>query len=1078
MPAMAISMERSLHSLIPPMSAAILTYHSHRLLVDSWGIDKVAILAPHLFALLLTFGMLSLGCRRSSYDTIADNPNPRYAISSSIARIHSMLLLMMPGMMHILNFRRRIFSQYASLDTAFDLILVWIVPYLLHCCILLLVEKSPYEMRNQLFPNRGQKTLQGTAVPVGASILASLAIQQRYLLPLCHAISYRFHGHSSAPTWVLSIYLTVSTISALFAMWTWGRQSTVTNEPLFGEYHEDVVQLSICVCGLLAGKAFGMPWNLTPLPTLAFLGLSIWFSTKMLRYLSIFLFVIYATGVVLFTYRFASIDLTLPLVVPGVELGLVRFGELEVFSSLFVGLVVGFAVRPTGGVGADILKKIDVPGLCLILYVLMLDVLELTLLTRPAPLDYVGEESIEGRDGRSGYLYDHSTVFFTSIVVWGVSNMLRRTAVISKKSSVIILSIAIGKAVAAFIDMNEQDSKIRSDEQQKSLAYRSFYRSICASALCAAMLAPRAFLSRIYIKNSARYKRSISDGRQLGSVPKRAFQFVIIYSLVVLPVALISSVQMVLTPMTMVVSSHYEGGAYYAMAPPVSEMFGFAVALWGMACFSMLNHYFPEGGCEIWKKVAALAILMGAGIAASAPSVPEWLGGDNGFGISNPYASISSLGSRIVKQRRSRTGGWGILLASLATLLAITGPLELRERRHPSGRKDKKLLFRMMVFSIMFGSGVSWFITIQCMGQARPFIMIVTGVCSMVVAFFGTVTCVLGYFLELESFDEVEQMVTISFGAFLIFGIVAGVPSFVSSSFAGHPFGPEGWLSSYLTVSCVVALALSSMLRMRQTKDQNSRGLGNLACIFAYLLASVLIYGRFGVAGVDHVLDVRAVYGIPAPVLGTLFISPIMLLLDGDTSVERRSRVSRISGTNAKPSSKNIGIDFPSLTRSNQFVPPMVASVLSFFAASLYTIFIRGFFTPGSAEKNNLETIEATGTLIVMARRTISHNKAMAFASRLADASLWTSTTIMGPLIHICGLVATVPSLYLLAAGMWHGRNVPKAQVTLFLPLNIISIFFCTGTPTLRAVGVVCVVGGVMQIMDLGDRGHRSQMRM
>jgi len=364
------------------------------------------------------------------------------------------------------------------------------------------------------------------------------------------------------------------------------------------------------------------------------------------------------------------------------------------------------------------------------------------------------------------------------------------------------------------------------------------------------------------------------------------------------------------------------------------------------------------------------------------------------------------------------------------------------------------------------------------MGQARPFIMLVTGVCSMVVAFFGTVTCVLGYFLELESFDEVEQMVTISFGSLWIFGIVAGVPSFVLPSFSGHPFGSEGWLASYISVSCVVALALSSMLRMRQTKDQNSRGLGNLSCIFAYILASVLIYGRFGVAGVDHVSDVRALYGIPAPVLGTFFVSPIMLLLDGETSFERRSRVSRISGTNAKATNKSIGINFPNLTRSNQFVPPIVASVFVFFAASLYTIFLRGFSSSGGPEKSNEETLAAAGTLISMAQRTISHNKAMAFASRLADASLWTSTTIMGPIIHICGLLATIPSLHLLVSGMWYGKNVPKAQVTLFLPLNIIAIFFCTGTPTLRAVGVICTVGGVMQIMELSDRGHRSQMRM
>ena len=77
-------------------------------------------------------------------------------------------------------------------------------------------------------------------------------------------------------------------------------------------------------------------------------------------------------------------------------------------------------------------------------------------------------------------------------------------------------------------------------------------------------------------------------------------------------------------------------------------MIGFALTLWGVACLSMLNHYLPDGGAETWKKAAALTLLMGVGVAFSAPTVPEWIAADDGFGITNPYATISSLGSRLV----------------------------------------------------------------------------------------------------------------------------------------------------------------------------------------------------------------------------------------------------------------------------------------------------------------------------------------------------------------------------------------------------------------------------------------------
>ncbi len=115
------------------------------------------------------------------------------------------------------------------------------------------------------------------------SVVASLSLQQAYLIPWCQSVAYLFYGHDMPPTWVFSLYLTVSTLASLFAVWVSGKKSAQTNEPLFGEFHEDVVQMSLAFTGLCVGKAIGIPWNLTPLPVLAFLGLSVWITTRMVR---------------------------------------------------------------------------------------------------------------------------------------------------------------------------------------------------------------------------------------------------------------------------------------------------------------------------------------------------------------------------------------------------------------------------------------------------------------------------------------------------------------------------------------------------------------------------------------------------------------------------------------------------------------------------------------------------------------------------------------------------------------------------------------------------------------------------
>lgn len=591
------------------------------------------------------------------------------------------------------------------------------------------------------------------------------------------------------------------------------------------------------------------------------------------------------------------------------------------------------------------------------------------------------------------------------------------------------------------------------------------------------MLVPSALLKPIYVKSGSKYHRTTSD------VPPAAFRYIAIYCILVLPLTLVASVPMVLSPLVMALSSHYNLGAYYNMALPLSEILGCALSLWGIASLYMVNHYLPDGGGETWKKVAALTLLMGVAIAVSAPTVPEWLIGESDLGISNPYAGISSLGAFLAAQGHSRTGGWGILSASFATLLAITGPFELRERRHPSGRKDKTLFLRLMMFSLMFGCGISWFITVLSMSDEDFLTLAIATLASMVLSFFGTVTCVLGYFIDLEEFDEVLDMSKISFGAFLLFLFVTCVPNYFFPSASANLFAPGGCLSTYLTVASFVTMSLTLALRSRVSKNQASRSMGNLSCISCYVLAVINLFGRLGVAGLDAELGLTIFMGIPASLFGTLCISPILLALEGESSVENRGRISRVSGGTKKPTRVS-GITMKNLNASNRFVPPIVGTMIVFYLVGCYSIFLRGSpwleflasqISTGDAQPTFFR--KAKDDLLVMAEKVTSGSKAYIISSSLEGCGFWTSKIQMEPILHAAGLVATIPSAYLLLSELWRGEKRSKVLVFLALPLNVLPLVVSHGTPSIRAISIMSLIGGMAQLC-ISRPKDRSHMRI
>ena len=87
----------------------------------------------------------------------------------------------------------------------------------------------------------------------------------------------------------------------------------------------------------------------------------------------------------------------------------------------------------------------------------------------------------------------------------------------------------------------------------------------------------------------------------------------------------------------------------------------------------------------------------------------------------------------------------------------------------------------------------------------------------------------------------------------------------------------------------------------------------------------------------------------------------------------------------------------------------------------------------------------------------------MVAAANLSGSGIWTSSSLLGPIMHIIGLLSILPSLHYLVSHSWYGSAPSSGKVMLALPLNLLAMFIGQGIPSLVAVSMIGLVGGLMQ---------------
>jgi hypothetical protein len=721
---------------------------------------------------------------------------------------------------------------------------------------------------------------------------------------------------------------------------------------------------------------------------------------------------------------------------------------------------MGLSVRPAGGFMGQTLRQFDVLGLLLITYSILLTVLEVTLYRQRVPTrDLIGFMLEEDAVVSDGMLYSHYMAFFTSLLTLFLIVVEQRRNSLHLWTTSVVTSIALGKALAFWIDATNDFQS--SDPRGLKL----LVRIALSTLLCAALLAPCAFLRPVHIKSSGRLRTS----RQRPGLPDGSLQPILIYCLLFLPLAIVAAIPDVLVPAVSTLLSNYRNDAYYLVSTPVSELVGGMISLWGLGSVIMLNHYFPDGGADVWKKVGALAFVLGIGLMIAAPSI-----GLSFRPIShNPYASMSSLGSELMRRSISRTGGFGFLVSATATLLAVSGPLQLWEKRHASGQRDKFLLFRSMVFSLMFGGGVAWFATIQNMGDAHLLLLIITMMTTLIMSFLGTITAVLGYFIEIQNFEEVVHFSQLWLIAFAVMLPVAGLPQLVPSSIRVHAFGAGGWCTTYLSISAGSSLGVAILLRIRSSRNVATRGLANGATIASFACFAVTILGSFGIGGIETDDRVSRILHIPIAVCWILFVSPVLLILEGESSSRRGPGRTNLQAP-MRTKARLYGLSFPNLLSSNRWFPMFFGVVSVLLASSFYAIFFRGnkiFAFPISRTsemmaqllKTALNAKNGPNEVYRLVNLVVEQTESQSMESHVDEASFWLSDNPIRPILHVAGLLSIFPSLFRLIETYWRRKQMSSSSILLPLPFAAASLLFCS-LPTLRIASTLVTVLSLRQL--------------
>jgi hypothetical protein len=211
----------------------------------------------------------------------------------------------------------------------------------------------------------------------------------------------------------------------------------------------------------------------------------------------------------------------------------------------------------------------------------------------------------------------------------------------------------------------------------------------------------------------------------------------------------------------------------------------------------------------------------------------------------------------------------------------------------------------------------------------------------------------------------------------------------------------------------------------------------------------------------------------------TIFLSPVLNCIEANSTQRYGKAVTRGKFS-------ILGNSWDSISRQSRYVLPLIASGIIFISTSFYVITLRGCLdklhsAPSMYESifqhhyGNYSRINHHADIRTLAMKHSSHYYMVKTASKLAASGYWTSNSKVGPLKHLCGLIAIAPSWFTIISSVWDSSNqVSSSTVWSILFAMTYVQLFCSGITFLKTAAFL---GGIIQSHNWYKWQHANRKR-
>ena len=446
--------------------------------------------------------------------------------------------------------------------------------------------------------------------------------------------------------------------------------------------------------------------------------------------------------------------------------------------------------------------------------------------------------------------YSKTLIISTSAILGVTVLWLRHLEVVGSFSVVTIVSALLSKAVAAIIEIQSLDD-IMKDHQKFLLD------ALVCMAFCWTISAPYFILHPFQVgvhRSTSRHaggrSSSYSNNDMVIYVNGEArypYVAVVVYCGILLPCLLAVTVSRVFLPL---IARLFQDQNISNPSLQSSDTLGYSLLLWGLFVLFILRYFSPEGGFQSWRKCAAVSSIIGTLIVFFAPALPF-----TRTTSENPYLLMSSLSNVMVQEFK---GVWGLMSLSLAVLLALNGPLRLHSKR--SSKQSLQGKMRAIVFSSMFGCGMSYFLVSQLSENLSAKKSAYVLISSSLSAFVQTYSSVEVYTTELtpKTIRFICTGTTFSLCS-VVFMVI--LECTMSGKLKGFELGSPPSIQLFTMVPFLLLIAFAA--KMSKKNDSQMKQLQNTYTFLAWIAALLAIYGSFGLASVGVHSKMKMLLGVP-----------------------------------------------------------------------------------------------------------------------------------------------------------------------------------------------------------------------